>query len=117
FANGALTPVIVPGQDMPEGEKLLNMGAMSRENKDGQRAFIGSLKTGARSVYLLDATGTVSLVLKKGAITDLGKITQMGDPSPGIALNDSGQIALNVGIEGAATTLILLTPAEATPGG
>jgi hypothetical protein len=110
FANGSLTPLILPGQDMPEGGKLLNVGAVSGANTAGQRAFIGWLKGGTRSAYLLNADGTISLVLKTGATTDLGKITNIGSSSPGIAFNNKGQVALNVGIQGTRTTMVLLTP-------
>jgi hypothetical protein len=80
FANGSLTPIILPGQDMPEGGELLGVGAVSSANAAGQRAFIGWLKDGTRSAYLLNADGTISLVLKTGATTNLGSITNIGSP-------------------------------------
>jgi hypothetical protein len=117
FAHGALTPLVVPGQAMPDGGKLWDMGAVSGANRARQRAFIGLLQDGTRSAYLLNADGTTSMILKTGATSDLGKITRIGFPSPGISLNSKGQVALNAQIEGRTTTLILLTPAEAAPGG
>jgi hypothetical protein len=62
----------------------------------------------------VDGKGKVSLLLKSGTITDLGKITRIGNfqgsqPSS-IAINSHGQIALTVRIDQGKDTLILLTP-------
>jgi hypothetical protein len=108
-ANGSLTPLVVPGQEMPGGGNLLHIGAVSNQNTAGRRAFIGWLKDGTRSVYLLEPDGKLSLILNTGATTDLGKVTNIGSPSPGISFNNKGQIAVNVAFDGV-TTLVLLTP-------
>jgi len=110
YANGSLTPLVVPGQDMPGGGKLLAVGAGSPQNTAGQRAFIGWLQDGTKSVYLLEPDGKLSLILNTGATTELGKITNIGSPSPGISLNNKGQVALSVEIAGGPDTLVLLTP-------
>jgi hypothetical protein len=110
FANGALTPLVVPGQDMPDGQKLVTIRSISSANKAGQRAFMSLLANKTLSAYLLDAAGSVSLILKTGAITDLGTITKIGDPSQGICLNSKGQVALAVAIDKAQESLVLLTP-------
>ena len=109
LANGAWTPLVVPGQDMPGGGKLVHPGSISGANKAGQRAFLGRLDDGTRSAYLLNADGTTSLVLRTGVATPLGKVTNIGQPSPDISLNDNGQIAVNVAFDGI-TTMIVLTP-------
>jgi hypothetical protein len=120
FANSSLTPVVVPGQDMDGGGKLLGVGvagvvgSVSAANDAGQRAFIGVLQ-GNRSVYLLDADGKVSLVLNTGASTDLGKVTSI---DYAVSLNNKGQIALNVWIGGgSAETIVLLSPTTPDVGG
>ena len=45
-----------------------------------------------------------------GATTDLGQSTKIGTPSGGIALNNKGQAARNVRIDGSPDTLVVLTP-------
>jgi hypothetical protein len=112
FTNGALTPLILPGQDMPDGGKLLGVEWASRANDAGQHAFIGLLQDKTWSAYLLDADGKVSLVLKTGATTALGKITidNTFSTAVGISLNHKGQVALNATFDGGPPTMVVLTP-------
>jgi hypothetical protein len=109
YANGSLTPLVVPGQEMPGGGKLAHLGA-GAQNNTGQSAFIGWLQDGTRSAYLLQLDGKLSLILNTGATTELGKITNIGSPSTGICLNNKGQVALAVKIAGGPDTIVLLTP-------
>ena len=82
YAGGALTPVAVPGQEMPGGGKLkdipLSKLGVSPANDRGQHAFIATLEDGATAAYLMDADGKLSLILKSGTTTDLGPVTQVG---------------------------------------
>jgi hypothetical protein len=109
YANGSLTPLVVPGQEMPGGGTLLHLGAVAL-NDAGQSAFIGWLKDGTRSAYLLEPDGKLSLILNTAATTELGRITNVGSPSAGICLNNRGQVALAVEIAGGPDTIVLLTP-------
>jgi hypothetical protein len=86
----------------------------------GQHAFIATLTDGARAAYLMDADGKLSLILKSGTATELGKVTQLGRNTfvagltrggQGVGLNSQGQEALPVQIEGGPFTIVLLTPA------
>lgn len=110
FSNGSFTPLVVPGQMMPDGKTLLHVGAVSGANKAGQRAFIGFLTDKTRSAYLLNADGATTLLAQTGVTTPLGKITNIAKPSGYISLNDQGQVALNVAFDGV-TTMVVLTPA------
>ena len=57
--------------------------------------------------------GSLSLLLKSGAVTDLGKITSIGPgtgESWGIGLNSQGQVVLSISFDNGPDTLVLLTP-------
>jgi hypothetical protein len=126
LAGGQLTPVAVPGQEMPGGGKLNNIQSAPAEtwptgvsfaNDAGQHAFLARLEDNSTAAYLMDADGKLSLILKSGTTTDLGTITRLGrgttangNFSNGIGLNSKGQVALSVDIAGGRTTLVLLTP-------
>jgi hypothetical protein len=129
FTDGKFQPVAAPGQEMPGGGKLqtiYNLGTIpalyyvSSPNDAGQQAFVATLDDGSRAVYLADADGKLSLVLKQGATTDAGKITSIGAAgtvpgSSGVGLNNKGQIALTVQIEDGPATIVLLTPKSPAP--
>jgi hypothetical protein len=118
---GQLTPVAVPGQEMPGGGRLstlqnvfpfsegLRSFAVSAANGAGQHALLATLEDGATAAYLMDPDGKLSLILKSGTITELGQITKVGGPSPA-GLNREGQVALVVRIDGGPETIVLLTP-------
>jgi hypothetical protein len=124
FTEGKLTPLAVPGQRMPDGGKFseipLSRYGVSPANELGQYAFMAKLGDGSTAAYLLQPDGTLSLLLKSGQVTDLGKITLIGTSTRpagglirggwGIGLNSQGQVALNVSIDRGPTTLVLLTP-------
>jgi hypothetical protein len=121
WADGKLTSLVVPGKEMPGGGRLKNVPinglteqgpAVSYANELGQHAFRALLDDGSTAAYLLDADGKLSLILKSGATTSLGTITNVGGSgSLGIGLNSQGQVALAVNIAGGSETLTLLTPA------
>jgi hypothetical protein len=129
FTNGKFQPVAAPGQEMPDGGKLqtiYNTGTIpalnyvSSPNDAGQQAFVARLDDGSRAVYLADADGKLSLILKQGATTDAGKITNIGlagtvPGSFGVGLNNKGQIALTVQIDDGPATIVLLTPKSPAP--
>jgi hypothetical protein len=123
FTDGQLTPAVASGQEMPGGGKLQSLQpfGISRANAAGQHAFLAFLEGNATAAYLLEADGKLSLILKEGDTTELGRITQLGgrpeEPTSsfGVGLNGKGQVALPVRIAGGSSTLVLLSPAPATP--
>jgi hypothetical protein len=128
FANGQLTPVVTPGQDMPGGGKFrallfpggaLPVLAIGPANDAGQHPFVAAVTDGTATrtgAYLLNPDGTLSLILTSGTTTDLGTITAVGTasapPSNGVAINNKGQVAVPVRIGTGPGTLALLTPAS-----
>jgi hypothetical protein len=120
LADGKMTPVAAPGQEMPGGGKFKTMGdlsggplftlSVSAATEAGQHAFVARLDDGSRAVYRMEADGTPSLVLKMGATTPLGKVTGFGPYSPP-AINSKGQVVVTAGFDGGPDTLVLLTPA------
>jgi hypothetical protein len=122
WVEGQLTPVVVPGQELPEGGKFrtlqglvtlpegMRTTAISVANEAGEHAFLARLEGGSTAAYRMAADGTLSLILKSGMTTDLGQITNVGGAGYGVALNTQGQVALTVRINGGRYTLVLLTP-------
>jgi hypothetical protein len=118
FDGEKLSPVVASGQEIPGGGRLqgLQASGISRANDAGQHAFLAYLEGNLTAAYLLDTGGSLSLILKEGDTTPVGRITQIGArpdqfmASFGIALNRGGQVALPVRIDGSADTLVLLTP-------
>jgi len=122
FAGGTLTPLAVPGQEMPGGgqfKELFSGGTsyygVSVANDAGEHVFEAVLADGSQAAYRLDADGTLSLILKTGANTELGPFTGFGragssSNSVGISLNNRGQVAMCVKIAGGPDTVVLLTP-------
>jgi hypothetical protein len=128
FANGQLTALIVPGQEMPGGGKLLTIPrvgltpiavyTVSAANSTGQHAFLARLEDGRTAAYRLDPDGRSALLLRSDTTTALGAMTHVGGtadtdlgPSGGLGLNRGGQVALPVRIAGdAADRIVLLTP-------
>jgi hypothetical protein len=119
FAEGTLTPLVTPGQEMPGGGKLKNLlwdnALVSQANDLGQHVFLATLDDGAQAAYLLDADGKLSLVLKSGTTTDMGPIglfVRTKEPiSVGVSLNNRGQVATVGRVGNGPDTLFLLTPA------
>jgi hypothetical protein len=122
FADGHLTPVAVPGREMPGGGKLASVveeygtslgttanGDISLANEEGQYVFRADLEDGTRALYRLDPDGTLALLLKHGTVTELGEITDLLGGG-GIGFNRQGQIALPVEIAGRGEMIALLTP-------
>jgi hypothetical protein len=112
WSYGSLTALVPPGQEMPGGGKLASV-LLWAWNDTGQMAFMGKLEDGTRSVYLLELKpdGKLLLVLNSDATTEQGRITNIGGHSPGISLNNKGQVAVAVEVEGGPDTIVLLTPA------
>jgi hypothetical protein len=123
LVDGKLMPVAVRGQEMPGGGQLkdlpLDLYDVSSPNRLGQHAFMATLADGATAAYLMDTDGKLSLILKAGDATELGKVTRIGrETRPGIVargglclgLNSAGQVALPVQIDGGPETIVLLTP-------
>jgi hypothetical protein len=117
--DGQLVAVATPGQEMPGGGQLQRVRpeGTSAPNDLGQHAFVAEVREEGRlhtALYLMDADGTVSLVLKSGAVTELGTITRVGSstsPARYVALNGKGQIALPLKLDGVPEMLALITPA------
>lgn len=118
FADGKLTPVVIPGQEMPGGGKFQRITNVDNQvtppDDAGRRAFLAVLNDGATAAYLLDVDGKLSLILKSGMTTELGTITSVGlgttGRSTGIGLNNKGQIALTLSFNNGVDTVVLLTP-------
>jgi hypothetical protein len=123
--DGKLTPLLLPGQDLPDGGKLMTLRQLSfsnsgpsahwhisRANELGEYAFVAMIEGGGVGAYRLDADGKLSPILKTGMTTDQGTITHI-NPNPNTAavgLNSKGQVALSVKIDNGPETLVLLTP-------
>jgi hypothetical protein len=123
FSGGQLKQVAVPGQEMPGQGTLQFETGPSYGNNKGQHAFLGVLQDGLTAAYLIDAEGRLSLLLKSGLVTNIQGpgiaspiyLTNVGEGAEGgsfgVALNNKGEVALTVSINGGADTLVLLTPA------
>jgi hypothetical protein len=122
FVEGQLTPIAVPGQEMPGGGRLRTIleeygtnldtnanGDVSQANESGQHLFRARLEDGTRALYRLDLDGKLTLLLKQGTVTELGEITRLVGGG-GIGFNSQGQIAIPVRIARGTETLVLLTP-------
>jgi hypothetical protein len=125
FADGKLTPLVVPGQPLPDGGKLQTLPepefpatlsgapALSVASEAGEYAFQARLEDGSTAAYRLHADGQLSLILKSGSTIGGARITRVGSaPFPSIGLNSHGQVALTIRIEGQPDTLVLMTPEE-----
>jgi hypothetical protein len=114
ITDGKLTPLVVPGQEMPGGGKVESVIFGNRSVNDaGQSAFTAQLQGGATGLYLLEADGKVSLVLKSRATTELGAIQSIGEAgssSSGVGLNNKGQIAVPIRFASGPAMIVLLTP-------
>jgi hypothetical protein len=123
-AHGQLKPAAVPGQTMPGGDRLRTVQEtigsagpsaafhVSRANEAGQYAFVALLEDGHQGVYRVDEDGTLSLVLKSGTDTAVGRIIAISRDGYGIGLNSRGQVAVAVQIQGGPDVLVRLTPEE-----
>jgi hypothetical protein len=60
----------------------------------------------------VDEDGTLSLVLKSGTDTAVGRIIAISRDGYGIGLNSRGQVAVAVQIQGGPDVLVRLTPEE-----
>jgi hypothetical protein len=127
YRNGQLTPLLLPGADLPGGGKFATVrqvgstdgtgastrGHISRANELGQYAFVATLEGGGVGVYLLDGDGKLSRILQTGMTTELGPITSInpdGTVAAAVGLNSQGQVVLSVKIANGPETLVLLTP-------
>jgi hypothetical protein len=119
--EGRLTPIVLPGQEMPGGGEFATVQGLgiSTANDLGQHAFLATLADGATACYLLEPDGRLSLLLKSGAATDLGTIASVGPgsvESHGIGLNNQGEVAVTVSFTDWQATvarpdaIVLLTP-------
>jgi hypothetical protein len=120
LAGGTLTPVAVAGQPMPGGgtfksiafiaNEVVQGGAVRAATEAGQHTFVATLADNSTGVYRLDADGTLSLVVKTGMTTPLGKVTRFGQYA-GPAMNSKGQVVASISFDNGPDTLVLLTPA------
>jgi hypothetical protein len=116
LTDGQLTPVLLPGQDLPDGGKFkdlqLRLYTASFANDAGQHAILITLADNSTAAYLPEPDGKLSLILKSGTTINLGTITRVGGShSGGVGLNNKGQVALPVTIGTGVDTIVLLTPA------
>jgi hypothetical protein len=112
FSGGTLTPVAVAGKALEGGTLRAVEGGISTANDAGQHVFLASLTNKTTAAYLMNADGSVSLLLQSSVPTMPGAITRVGEPSTfGAGLNNRGQVALAVQIRGTrGSTLVLMTP-------
>jgi hypothetical protein len=119
-AGGTLMPVAVPGREMPGGGKLKSLADpggrpavtfdISVATEAGQHAFAATLDDNTTGLYRMEADGALSLVLKSGMATPLGKITRFAkDMQP--AMNSKGHVIVSASFDKGPDTLVLLTPA------
>jgi hypothetical protein len=121
LAEGRLTPLVVPGQEMPGGGTFAALqsifsdslgssrcGGVSRASTAREHVFLAQLEDGSTAAYRLDAEDRLALVLKSGTSSELGTITRVTGLFP--AINRHGQVALVVKIDGGPDTLALLSP-------
>jgi hypothetical protein len=114
FAGDRLTPIVLPGQEMPGGGRLATVqeGGVSAANDLGQHAFLAILEDGTTACYLLEPDGGFTLLLKSGAATELGTITSLGPgtvESHGIGLNSKGEVVVTAAFADRPDAIILLT--------
>jgi hypothetical protein len=122
--HGQFQPIAVPGQEMPGGGKLRGIKetfgsagysatfSISRANEVGEYAFLAVLEDGSQAVYVVDADAILSLVLKSGTTTNLGRIIDINRNGYGRGLNSQGEVAVTVQIAGQPDAMVLLTPVE-----
>jgi hypothetical protein len=117
-ADGPLRPVLLPGQELPGGGQLRDVGppwgSFSMPNETGATLFEVTRENSYRAIYQVDAEGQLSLVLQEPASTDIGTISRLGTGAHanayGLGLNRQGQVALPVRFGGGQPALVLLTP-------
>lgn len=123
FSEGRLSPVILPGQELPGGARLSTIPVtlfgstgiqsasreISRANASGQHVFIAQLEGGGQALYRLERNGDLTLILRTGAVTEMGKINGI-TTGWGLSFNSRGQIAVTLRIAGRPETTVLLTP-------
>ncbi len=112
FTGDTLTPVAAAGKNLPGGTLKGVEGGVSAANDAGQHVFLAALTDKTTAAYLLNADGTVTLLLKSSATTEPGAIVRVGEASTfGVGLNNKGQVALVVRFAGGRSgTLVLMTP-------
>jgi hypothetical protein len=126
LAGGKVIPVAVPGQQMPGGGRFQTLQpqdptssevrlatGVSAANAAGQHVILATLEDKSTAAYLMEPDGKLSLILKSGTTTSLGKVLSVGigaGKSQGVALNGKGQVAVTLRLAGGAETVVLLTP-------
>jgi hypothetical protein len=130
YRDGLRTQIVATGSEMPGGGVLRDIPGfgegVSWANAAGQHAFLALLADGTHAAYLLDASGTVSLILREGMETSAGVVARIAPDlfaqgttaarSFGIALNTRGQVALPVRLADGTNGVLLLTPGDGTGG-
>jgi hypothetical protein len=116
LADGAFVPVATSGQSMPGGGTFLTLqtDGVSPASETGEHAFLAWLEDGSTAAYRMAADGTVSLIVRSGTMTNLGRVAHVGEAagrSWGVGLNQRGEVALSLRVEGGADRLVLLRPA------
>jgi hypothetical protein len=126
LADGKVIPVVVPGQQMPGGGRFQTVQpqdpassevrlatGVSAANAAGQHVILATLEDKSTAAYLMGPDGKLSLILKSGATTSLGKVLSVGigaGKSQGAALNGKGQVAVTLRLAGGVETVALLMP-------
>jgi hypothetical protein len=124
-----LIPVAIPGQPMPGGGQFASMQhyqhrrgdaadafGVSYPNALGQHAFYCLIREEGRTktaAYRMGTDGSLSLITKTGAATEVGQVTRVGDLNQlgwgyGIALNSKGQVAMGLQVAGSTRPVLTL---------
>jgi hypothetical protein len=127
--GGKITTVAAPGSTMPGGgifktiqylateENSPPLMAVSSANAAGQHAFLATLEDGTAGAYAVDAAGQLSLLFKAIAQPKPVTIQEVGYsmtfvPGSRPCLNNKGQVALSVRVNGGRSMIMMLTPTQ-----
>jgi hypothetical protein len=126
-AGGKITTVAGPGSTMPGGgifktiqyvlteEGGMSITALSSANATSEHVFLATLEDGTAGAYAVDSVGRVSLVFRATAQPKPVQIQEVGYsmtfvPGSRPCLNNRGQIALSVRLNGGHSLIMVLTP-------
>ncbi len=126
-AGGKITTVAAPGRPMPGGgtfktiqyltteENSAPLMAVSTANLVSQHVFLATLEDGTAGAYSVDSAGQVTLLFKAIASPKPVQIQEVGYsmtfvPGSRPCLNNQGQVALSVRLQGGHSMIMMLTP-------
>jgi hypothetical protein len=126
--DGRITPLVQPGQSMPGGGTLktiqyayardedpLPIVSVGPANGSGQHVFLATLDDGSAAAYGIDLAGGLTLIFQTIPPPPPAHIAEVGRnmtfvPGSRPIINDHGQVALSVRLQGGRSMIVLLTP-------